>query len=524
MRRFLTLVCLLGLAIPAGISISGCVRNPAGKYCNGLGYGLTLTEVANLTLQPQTAGISLAYGQTTAVSQPSATTCKGDPASITSGSLSWGTSNNQLVDISPAGGICAGTWNRNSGGGIPDYSYCNYPNPLPSTGGLPYSIAYITATADSVTSNPVAVYIHAPISSISLVTTSVSNSGTQQCFSQNQQAQLDAQECYVSNGTQFELCAPPSVSPANFACSGGLAPGVTSVPECTTSIGTLNFLSSNSAVAKINSTTNVITAEQPGTTVITASISQTASSAGYFSTCPPKSISIALANGSTKGVVTQGVVQNLTTSVIDTQGNSITGLLLDYESTNPIDVTTGGAGSITATYPGVATLTALCKPPLCNPAPINEIGLNGTGLSITSNPVDVIVPGTTSDFVWAAAPGQSQYFYSVELLTGTPGSTVRLPFVPNSMVMDQAGLNLYFGSPRELMIYSTNGNTLTKADPSVPGVVLAASPNANYLLINDQIRGLFYLYNVSGSVVQHLWRLGRGSRVDAGFEYSLHRR
>ena len=94
--------------------------------------------------------------------------------------------------------------------------------------------------------------------------------------------------------------------------------------------------------------------------------------------------------------------------------------------------------------------------------------MNGTGLSITSNPVDVIVPGTTSDFVWSAAPGQSQYFYSIELLTGTPGSTVRLPFVPNSMVMDQVGVNLYFGSPRELMVYSTNGNTLTKQDPSFP--------------------------------------------------------
>jgi hypothetical protein len=508
MRRFLTLVCLLGLAIPAGISISGCVRNPAGNYCNGLGYGLTLTEVANLTLQPQIAGISLAYGQTTAVLQPSATTCKGDPASITSGSLSWGTTNNQLVDISPAGGICAGTWNRNSGGGIPDYTYCSYPNPLPSTGGLPYSIAYITASAESVTSNPVAVYIHAPISSISLVTTSVSSSVPQQCFSQNQQAQLDAQECYVNNGIQYELCAPPSVPPANYACPGGLAPGVTSVPECTSSTGTLSFLSSNSAVATINSTTNVITAEQPGTTVITAAIAQTASSAGYFSTCPPKSISIALANGSTKGVVTQGVVQNLTTNAIDTLGNSITGLSLNYESTNPIDIVTGGAGSITATYPGVATLTALCKPPGCNPAPINEIGLNGTGLSITSNPVDVIVPGTTSDFVWAAAPGQSQYFYSVELLTGTPGSTVRLPFVPNSMLMDQAGVNLYFGSPRELMVFSTNGNTLTKQDPTVPGVVLAVSPNANYLLINDQIRDLFYLYNVSGSVVSTFGGLG----------------
>ena len=43
MRRFLTLVFLLCLAIPAGISISGCTRNPAGNYCNGLGYGLNDT-------------------------------------------------------------------------------------------------------------------------------------------------------------------------------------------------------------------------------------------------------------------------------------------------------------------------------------------------------------------------------------------------------------------------------------------------------------------------------------------------
>jgi len=38
MRRFLTLVCLLFLALPAGITISGCYRNPAGNYCNGKGY------------------------------------------------------------------------------------------------------------------------------------------------------------------------------------------------------------------------------------------------------------------------------------------------------------------------------------------------------------------------------------------------------------------------------------------------------------------------------------------------------
>ena len=492
MRRFLTLVCLLGLALPAGISISGCVRNPAGNYCNGLGYGPTLTQVTTLTLQPEIAGISLAYGQTTAIQAPQATTCKGDQASIAGSSISYGTSNNQLVDIAPNGGICAGTWNRNSGGGIADYTYCNYPNPLPSTKGLPYAIAYITATADSVTSNPVTVYIHAPISSINLVTTPASGSAPQGCYSQNQQALLDAQAFYSSNGTQTLLCAP----------------GSNTLPECSASIGTLNFATGNSAVATINAATNVITAQQPGTTVITATIAQTASSAGYFSTCPPKSITLALANGSTKGIFTQGVSQNLTTTVTDSRGQSISGLSLEYESTNPIDI--AGSSSISPSFPGVATITALCKPPGCNPAPINELGLSGTGLSIASNPVDVIVPGTTSDFVWFAAPNQSQYFASVELLTGTPGSTARMPYVPNSMVMDQAGTALYFGSLHELMVYSTSNNALSRQDPSVPGVVLAVSPNGNYLLINDQVRGLFYLYNTStsGSIVSTFGGLG----------------
>ncbi len=274
---------------------------------------------------------------------------------------------------------------------------------------------------------------------------------------------------------------------------------MTSVPSCGSSIGTLNFSVGTSSVASINATTNVITAEQPGTTVITATIAQSSSSAGYFSTCPPKSIKVSLANGSTKGVVTQGVQQNLTTTVTDTQGNPITGLALTYQSTNPIEITTGGSGSITAAFPGAASINAVCEPPGCNPAPINEIGLNGTGLSISSNPVNIIVPGTTSDFVWFGAPGQSQYFASIELLTGNPGATVRLPYVPNSMVMDRRGNSLYFGSDRELMIYSTAANSLTTQNTTVPGVVLAVSPNASQVLVNDQMRGLFYLYNTSSS-------------------------
>jgi hypothetical protein len=487
MRRFLTLVCLLFLAIPAGITISGCYRNPAGNYCNGLGYGLKVTEVATITMQPSTTGLSLAFGQTRQVSTPTAATCKGTTASVAS--YTYGTTNNKLVDISPSGNICAGTWNRNSGGGIADFTICNYPNPLPNTGGLPYSVGYITAAANSVTSNPVAVYVHQQVSSISLV-------GPQQCLSQGQLAQLDAQACYSNNGTQALMCAPSTVTSANYACP--LASGVTSVPNCSQAIGTLAYTPGTATVATINPITNQITAQNPGTTVITASIAGSGSAAGYFSTCPPQSISLTL-NGGTSGTVTQGVPQNLVTQVIDTNGNPISGLSLDYQSTNPLDISVGTSGAITPSFPGAASIYAICQPSTCNAAPINKVGQFGTGLSISSNAVDVTTPGTASSYVWYSAPGQSQYFVPVELLSGTLGSTVRLPYVPNSMIMDHTGTNLYFGSSHELMVYSTANNSLTTQNPNVPGVVLAVAPNNSAVLINDQVRQVFYLFNASSS-------------------------
>jgi len=82
-------------------------------------------------------------------------------------------------------------------------------------------------------------------------------------------------------------------------------------------------------------------------------------------------------------------------------------------------------------------------------------------------------------------------------LSGTVGASVRLPYVPNSMVMDRSGTNIYFGSSHQLMYYSTFSNTLAKQDGSVPGVVLAVAPNNAQVLINDQVRQVFYIYSVS---------------------------
>ena len=502
MRRFLTLVFMVCLAIPAGISISGCTRNPAGNYCYGLGYGLKNTDVASITLQPQSTGISLAFGQTQQIQAPTALTCTGSTASVNSNQYTYGTTNNKLVDISPNGELCAGTWNRNSGGGIADYTYCNFPSPLPATNGLPYNVAYITASANAVTSNPVEVFVHVQVSSVSLV-------GPQQCISQTQVANLDAQACYSSNGSQVLLCAPSSVTTtaSPTACPTPYVNGVsgprmplTSIPSCSAAVGFLNYSAGNSSVATINTNTNQVTADEPGTTPINVTVAGTGSSAGYFSTCPPKSINLTLSSGATTGTITQGVAQNLITTITDTNNQSISGLTLDYQSTNPIDLTVGTTGSVGARFPGVASVYAICQPSTCDPSPINELGFNATGLSLSSNPVTITVPGTISDYVWFAAPGTSQYFVPVELLNGNVGSTVRLPYVPNSMVMDAGGSNLYFGSARELMVYNTISNTIAKQDNNAPGVVLAVSPNNSQFIINDQVRQLFYLYNAtSGS-------------------------
>ena len=128
MRRFLTLVCLLFLALPAGISISGCYRNPAAAYCNGAGYGMKITDVAQILIQPYNTGISMAFGQTRSLGLPQATSCKGATVSVSS--FSYGSTNLKLLDISPSGNMCAGTWNRNTGGGVADYTICSPPNPI----------------------------------------------------------------------------------------------------------------------------------------------------------------------------------------------------------------------------------------------------------------------------------------------------------------------------------------------------------------------------------------------------------
>ena len=466
MQRFLALIALLVFSLPVGLSIAGCSTN-VGAYCNGLGYGPKTNAVQAIDLEPKTTGISLSWGQTGQISSPTATTCKGTSASVSS--YTYGSSNLLLADISPTGALCGGTWNRNSPGGIADFTICTPPSGSAAEQCTSTScgVSQITASGGGVTSNPVPVYVHPPVSSLSLATQSA-------CVSQNHPGPTLTATVTGPDG---------SVIPTPYV-------GTITYTPVTASVVTINNTSTTGT--GINGTT---TANMPGSTVVNASVAQVSSAAGYFYTCPPQNIALSI-NGNTTAVVNPSTPLNITATVTDTNNIPLSGLVLDYTSTRPQEIAVSSGGQVSATYASASAINAICQPTTCNPSPIGQIGDLGNGLPVVSNSLNVTSTGRVSTLLWMAST-QSQFFSQIDLTTGVPTSPIRLPYMPNSMVADQAGTNLYFGSYRELMIYTAATNTLSKEDTSVPGVVLGVSPDSTTVVINDQIRQVIYLYTVA---------------------------
>jgi trimeric autotransporter adhesin len=508
MRRFLAFAVLLAFSLPIGLSITGCGHNP-GNYCikNGHTYGITTNEITSVILQPETTGVSLSWGQTYQAGPAEAYNCVGTAMSV--GRWTYTSSNLQLADISPAGTICAGTWNRNSEGGVPNFTICTPPSGSSLSSfngctGTSCGIVQVTASGGGATSNPVDVYIHPPVTSVTI---------------QSQNACVSQGKTLVdSSGKQLPLLAETTVLGPGGAVLCGPNPGQISCALPQANIGTITYSAQTPEIVTINNTTNpnnpnpvtgtgttgpnpngVATANLPGATIINATLSNSdvTSAAGYFSTCPPATIALSV-NGSTSGTVTASSPQTVVASSVDIQGNPINGLTLNFASTEPQNLTAASTGLVTATFPSHATVTAVCDPPNCNPAPVNLVGFQGNGMPVAGNPVTINSPGRVSNQIWMAS-SQSPYFSEVDLSTGGTAAPVRLPYTPNSMVLDQAGNTLYFGSYHELMIYSAGNNSLSKEVTSVPGVVLGISPLGNLLVINDQLRQVIYLFNPQGA-------------------------
>lgn len=467
MRRFVFFLVLCTLSLPVGLSITGCsvfTKDNGSNFCSGYQSGPGVNSVATIDLEPRTYGISLGFGQIYSVQTPTAFNCKG--ATVTVSGYTYGVTKPfpgtlYLADVSPSGAVCGGTWNRNSGNGIPNFTTCIPPlpgSPIYAAGG---GVAYVTAGGGGATSNPVPVFVHPPVTSVVLN----NQSSGETCVSQNLTSQLTAK---VYSGTT----------------------------DITANAGHLIYAPQNTSVVTIDQN-GIATAHLPGATLISASVAQATSTAGYFFTCPPASLKLRVGNtDQTSVTVNKNNIQPLTATVLDTLGNPITGLTLTYSSNDPVNIPVSSSGVVSPVFPGDAAIVAQCLPATCNPAPQDQIANLSTGLPISSNPVQVTTPGPTSNILYMSSP-QSYNFVPVDFQSGTVGTPIRLPYQPNSMVMDEAGNYLFFGSAHENMIVAisgTGGAALKTETPGVPGTVLAVSPDDSLVAIHDPCRKLFYLF------------------------------
>ena len=511
MRRFVSLFVVLFFSIPFGISIAGCSKAPTIVFCDSGDSGPAVGQLTAITLTPVIFGISLDSGAFGQVTPPSGIDCKGN--AVTLSAITYGIRKQDvgLVDIVPsgasAGRLCAGTFNRNTGGGIADYTVCN-----PGTGS---GTAYVTASSGGAVSNAVPIFIHPVVSAITVGPQSANcaadlatnccafstvggvtaPSGTydgNSCLSQNVAGQLAAR-VFTGTGTNLK----------NITCTVA-GTSSTGAPVYTPLVGHLTYTPQDASVVTIDEN-GIATAKYPGSTVVSATIANSSaviasSTAGYFSTCPPASIALSASNvtGSTV-TVNQNNVQPLTAVVTDIHGVPMNGLSLEFISSTQRTLPNGTSGSVTPIFPGSGEITAICNPPTCNGAPLNQLGLNGNGKPVTSNQLTVNTPGTNSSVLYAAST-QSLYLSITDFSTSTAGSVVRLPYVPNSMVLSTDGNSLYLDSDTELMLVSAASGAVAGQFVAARGQVLTVSPDNTTVVVTDPTRQTISLVSSAGAI------------------------
>ncbi|MDE1156654.1 MAG: hypothetical protein PW735_13115 [Acidobacteriaceae bacterium] len=482
-RRVLGLAVVLFFALPFGLSVVGCGHKTTVVYCNGGDSGPIVGQLTSLQLSPtlSVTGESLNYGQIGSTLSVTGYDCKGTSVSVSS--VVYGTSNMYLADINPSTGqACGGIWNRNTGGGIANYTVCSDPSPIPTSNEASAHTAYLTATANGVASNAIPVYVHAPVTSIKFGkgTDCTTDQDTTCCPADSTTVIKDAQiydmSSCISQNDYRQIAVQIYAGTSNITCQAGK---VTFGTQGASGIVTLDQ-------------NGVATARLPGSATLTALLSNSAnaSSIGYFSTCPPASIVLTPVShaGATTLEVPLNNTQPFTVTATDTKGASITGLSYTYESTTPQTIPAASTGSVTPVYPGAANIVAKCQPPTCNPAPSDQVGFLGNGTTAISNNIGITTTGTSSTAIYIAST-DSQYIYPKDFSTvNESGALVKLPYVPNSMVITQDGTTIYLGSDQGMMTFLTASNAVSAFNASIQGKVLSVSPDGTTVVTTDPNR------------------------------------
>ena len=535
MRRFVTLFALLFLTIPFGLSIAGCGKKTPVTFCNG-DSGPIVGQIKTITLAPTVYGISLNAGEFGTTPSATAADCNG--GAVTVSTYTWAIRQQDvgLVDIVPTTGrLCAGTWNRNSAGGIPNFTVCT---PAARSG-----TAQVTASSGGASSNALPIFVHPVVTSIivgapstncstdlatnccafstvggtTAPTAQVNFSGNA-CLSQNVTGQLAARVFAGSGNTlQNITCTQTGTSSSG---SPLFAPFVGHVSWSTASTSTST--TTGNSVVTIDEN-GIATANLPGSTIVNASVSNASSTNGYFSTCPPARIDLSIPNTTPAPpaiTVNQNNTQPLVATVVDTNGVTLNGVPITFVSTTPSTLPSGGTSSVTPIFPGSGAITAVCLPPACNNSPLSAVGLFGNGLPVVSNQLVINSPGTNSTLLYAASTNSRQ-LVAIDLFTSVAGTPVRLPYVPNSMVISTDGTTLFLGSSTELMIVSAASTTVTGEFQATPGNVLAVSPDGTTIVVADPTRQTVSLVSSAGALISSYGGLGTRAQFspDSGTVY-----
>jgi hypothetical protein len=244
----------------------------------------------------------------------------------------------------------------------------------------------------------------------------------------------------------------------------------------------------------------------PGTTSLFVSNSNVTSLPLDFITCPVQSIALAVAEGGSNSInVTSGTGKTLTATVLDTQGNTITGVPLTWSSSNPATVAVSSAGGVSTPKAGGGNVVASCTPPTCNIGlkPLLPIYPEGA-VSVAVAPTSSTTTSTTTPTVYvsstgvssspanncATATGCTSLLIPIDSPNNTVGSPVGLPATPNSLLFDRQGAKAYMGT--DFSFFGSRGlMAVTVATPptvaqfkSVTGKVLTVSPDGKKVILS----------------------------------------
>jgi hypothetical protein len=467
-------------AVSLGFLIVACALLPS---CGG-------SSPTKISPEIPPTGVSLSPGPNLSLEVGQAVSFSAAPAADT---FIFQSSNPTVVTIANNGQACAGTWN-------------SLTVPQICTPG-PVGTAQVTASTLGVTSSPVTVYVHAPITSIAISKVPGQPQTLRtDCISKGL---VHGPEKWLYQATAFNGNTDITSSIGPFSWRQ-INPGLSNIVTLRTPPNSTQGCLLSPQGQCLNQ--QIATASIPGIGQIYAAASGFIGQPISIETCRVHDISIAAAGdppSTTSFLVNSGTSTTLNATVTDIAGQAITGVPLTWSTSNPVSVGAspgltstvyGSVGTAIASGAGAGTVIASCTPPTCNAGispslPIYpQAAFNFDVQSTSTATANPIVYATTTACTTANPNGATCNPTLVPVTRSSStspfaaGSPVVLVTSPNSLIFDNSGVNAYLGvdlanfAQQGLMVFT--GSSVTQVR-SAPGKVLAISPDRNSAIVSD---------------------------------------